>query len=58
MIAMSVFFNDMSLFSWSSFDSYILDVYSSDMEEACSRGLDNLGRVYARKGDYSQAITV
>lgn len=29
-----------------------------DMEEACSRGLDNLGRVYARKGDYSQAITV
>ena len=30
----------------------------SDMEEACSRGLDNLGRVYARKGDYNQAITV
>jgi len=29
-----------------------------DMEEACSRGLDNMGRVHARRGDYTQAISV
>ncbi|KAJ8307020.1 hypothetical protein KUTeg_015104 [Tegillarca granosa] len=29
-----------------------------DMEDACSRGLDNLGRVHARQGDYEKAIDV
>ncbi|XP_076455502.1 outer dynein arm-docking complex subunit 4-like [Babylonia areolata] len=29
-----------------------------DIEEAVSRGLDNLGRVYARKGDFEKAIKV
>ena len=32
--------------------------FSSDVEEAVSRGLDNLGRVYARMGDFEKAIKV
>ena len=28
----------------------------SDLEDAKSRSLDNLGRVYARTGDYEEAI--
>ncbi|XP_062614019.1 outer dynein arm-docking complex subunit 4-like isoform X5 [Saccostrea cucullata] len=30
----------------------------NDLEDACSRALDNLGRVYARKGNYEKAIEV
>ena len=30
----------------------------SDLEDAKSRSLDNLGRVYARTGDYDDAIQV
>ena len=34
-----------------------MTVYSS-LEDAKSRALDNLGRVYARKGNYEKAIEV
>ena len=30
----------------------------SDLEDAKSRSLDNLGRVYARTGEYDDAIQV
>jgi hypothetical protein len=30
----------------------------SDMEEAVSRGLDNLGRVHARHGNFDKAVQV
>ena len=30
----------------------------SDLDDAKSRSLDNLGRVYARTGDYEDAIQV
>lgn len=33
-------------------------VYFSDMQEAVSRGLDNIGRVYARRSEFTKAIEV
>lgn len=30
--------------------------FCSDLEDAKSRALDNLGRVYARKGEFAKAI--
>ena len=32
--------------------------FSSDLEDARSRALDNLGRVHARKGNFDKAIEV
>lgn len=31
-------------------------IFNSDIEEAKSRALDNMGRVYARQGEYEKAI--
>lgn len=42
-------------------DSHQTDLHlgeANDMMEAVSRGLDNIGRVYARKGAFAQAIEV
>ena len=38
--------------------SAVLYVCCSEVEEAVSRGLDNLGRVYARMGEFEKAIKV
>ena len=36
----------------------LFDICCSDLKDAKSRSLDNLGRVYARMGKYDQAIEV
>ena len=35
---------------------YNIDNLSSDIQEAIGRALDNMGRVYARKGEFAKAI--
>lgn len=40
------------------FLNFYVFIYCSDMEEAVSRGLDNLGRVHARHGNFEKAVQV
>jgi hypothetical protein len=45
-----------AIFIWGC--NIIVYHYFSELEDAKSRALDNLGRVYARKGSYQKAIDV
>lgn len=37
---------------------YPVFIFCSDMQEAVSRGLDNIGRVHARRSEFAKAIQV